>query len=134
MSRSAHLHLVSPPLEYAVMINFYDLDEVGELTMSGCNIEGQPIMGTVTYPTYTCGHCSNIIVIRPDRTRDRKRCYSCQRVICEKKQICQESCTPLTELAKDHMEAPEQFKRLAPAILQGATSVEEGLARGLILP
>lgn len=86
-------------------------------------------------PTYTCGHCSDVVLMRPERTRPRVRCPHCWRFICEMKPICRAGCTPLHELAKDHFEGSrsKEWGRFVPAIMAGATSEEEGLQKGLIV-
>jgi len=33
--------------------------------------------------TYTCGHCQAIVVMNPQRTRERAYCRGCQHVICD---------------------------------------------------
>lgn len=86
-----------------------------------------------TYPTYTCGHCSNVVVMRPDRTRERTKCIQCGRTICEQTEICATHCTPLPELARDHMEAKGEWKKYVPAIMAGVDKKDEALSMGLIL-
>ena len=51
-----------------------------------------------SYPTYTCGHCNVVVMLRPDRKRPRKRCLSCGKLVCERTKICAEDCTPLRDL------------------------------------
>lgn len=85
-----------------------------------------------TLPTYTCGHCSNVVVMREDRERPRNMCLGCQRWICETKQICNAGCTPLHALADDHFETKSSFGRLAGAIMAGVQTVDEGIEKGLI--
>ncbi len=102
--------------------------------MSELEIFGDGKMQVI--PTYTCGHCSDVVLMRPDRKRDRTACAKCSRYICEKKPLCRTQCTPLHELAKDHFEGlrAKEWGRLVPAIMGGATTEEEGLRRGLIVP
>lgn len=90
-------------------------------------------LGTLkVIPTYTCGHCSDVIRMRPERTRDRVRCKSCMRLICEKKQICRVDCTPLYAMSLDHFEDAGKFGRLVPAIMAGCETEDEARERGLI--
>lgn len=86
-----------------------------------------------TYPTYTCGHCSNVVVMRPDRVRERVKCKSCGKTICEKTELCATHCTPLPELARDHFEGAGEWKKYVPAIMQGVETKEEAVKKGLIL-
>ena len=83
---------------------------------------------------YTCGHCSNVIVLRPERERERETCYQCGRWICEKSSICLTHCTPIHEMAKDHFEGVGERGKFIPAIMAGITSVEEALSKSLIIP
>lgn len=89
---------------------------------------------TKHYPAYTCGHCSNVIVMRPNRVRERKRCLSCARLICEMSDICASHCTPLFALAQDHFESSGEFGKYVPAIMSGVMSKEEAHQKGLINP
>jgi hypothetical protein len=84
------------------------------------------------YPCYTCGHCSNVVILRPDRNRPRKSCLQCGRWLCEKSEICNTHCTPLHALAKDHFENAGEFGKYVPAIMKGVTSVREAERLGLV--
>lgn len=89
--------------------------------------------GKVSYvPTYTCAHCTQVILMRPERTRERVRCTRCLRLICEKSELCRSQCTPLHEIAQDHFENAGEFGRLVPAIMQGITTIDEAQKKGLI--
>lgn len=83
--------------------------------------------------TFTCGHCSNITVMHPQRIRPRETCFSCGRWICEDKEICHAQCTPLNALAEDHFEGMGRHGVLVRAIMSGATTVQEAQEKGLIL-
>jgi ribosomal protein S27E len=100
-------------------------DQIGEVIISGPE-------GTKRFPTYTCGHCTQVVVMRMDRTRERLRCKTCGKLLCESNELCRKSCTPMHALAKDHFEASEKWTSLVPAIMGGATSEEEAVKRGLI--
>jgi hypothetical protein len=107
-------------------------NELYEIELSGCDLDGKPIFGTVHYPAYTCGHCSNIIVLRADRSRERKTCMACMRWICEKSQICNSHCTPIHALANDHFEGAGEFGRYIPAIMAGVSKIDEAQEKGLV--
>ncbi len=107
-------------------------NQMGVLTLTGSDLDGNAILGQAEYATFTCGHCSNIVVMRPDRVRPREMCFSCGKWICEKNELCALFCTPLTALADDGMEAPEKWKRLVPAIMGGANSVDQAVKLGLL--
>lgn len=105
---------------------FQNLDQIGELTYSGCDIDGNSRPGqTFVYPFYICGHCSTTIVLREDRTRPRQRCLSCKKLICEKNEICRTHCTPLQELGIDHFEGRGDRVRYVSAVMSGATTLAE---------
>lgn len=72
-----------------------------------------------TVPCYTCGHCSNIILLRADRKRERVTCLSCSRLICEKSPACRAGCTPIHSLAKDHNMDDPKWGILVPEVLRG---------------
>src|SRR5688572_29779309 len=66
------------------------IDETGEVVTS--------------VPFYMCGHCNTTILLRSSRPRPRVRCSHCSKLICEKTQICKETCTPVRDLALDKLE------------------------------
>ncbi len=90
-------------------------DELGSVTIT--SPDGNK---TVEY-FYNCAHCSNTILLNQGRTRERIRCSSCSGVICEKKPICRQGCTPLNELFNDGFEAGEKWTKLVPDIMSGKT-------------
>jgi len=50
----------------------------------------------VEVATYTCAHCNAIVLMRPDRTRDRSVCRKCMRVVCDQHSLW---CEPFARLA-----------------------------------
>lgn len=34
-------------------------------------------------PTYTCSHCQRVVVVNPNRTRERGYCRKCDRLVCD---------------------------------------------------
>ncbi len=109
------------------------MNEIFEIEYTGCDAQGNPINGTQRYPAYSCGHCSNTVVINPRRSRPRVTCKKCGRWICESSELCQVDCTPIYALAQDHAWNEEnQWTRLVPAIMSGAQSMDEALKKGLI--
>lgn len=105
------------------------LNQFGELTIFDPE-NGQ----TTTRPTFTCGHCSNVTVMHPQRLRPRESCLSCGRWICEDKEICHVQCTPLNAMADDHFEQTGRHGSLVNAIMGGATTLDEAAKIGLVLP
>ena len=102
-------------------------DQMGEITVSELH-EGMP--RTRKFPTYTCGHCSQVVVMRADRIRERTRCGKCQKLLCEQNKLCRADCTPIHALARDKALDDPKWARLAPAILSGCTTEEEARRRG----
>jgi len=100
-------------------------EELGEITI-------QEFGKVKKLPCYVCGHCNNIITLNPARSRERKRCPTCWRLICEKTDICRNHCTPLHEMAKDHFQDAGEHGMYVPAIMQGVTSIKEAHMRGLV--
>jgi hypothetical protein len=89
--------------------------------------------GKVTrYPAYGCGHCSDTVVMHPQRARPRLTCIKCSRWLCEKKELCQAECTPIYSLADDHMEASDKWTKYVPALMAGLTTKQEAQNAGLI--
>ena len=42
--------------------------------------------GTVRFleaPTYTCTHCQRVVVMNPERKRERYKCQGCNHMICD---------------------------------------------------
>jgi hypothetical protein len=83
-------------------------------------------------PCYTCGHCSMVILLDAQRTRDRVRCAKCDRLLCEKNELCMKDCTPIHSLAADHLESALKWQKYLPAIMAGSQNEEEARAAGLI--
>ncbi|HYT45877.1 MAG TPA: hypothetical protein VEP90_26355 [Methylomirabilota bacterium] len=47
-------------------------------------LEGRAVGSTIfEAPTRTCNHCGTIVIINPDRKRDRATCFQCMRYICD---------------------------------------------------
>jgi hypothetical protein len=109
-------------------------NEFGELVLQGCDLDGNLTAGIHRYATYTCGHCTTVVVMRSGRQRPRLKCVGCAKWLCEQNELCHTQCTPLHEMAKDRFENAGRYGTLVPAIMQGVTSVEDGVERGLILP
>lgn len=94
---------------------------------------GELHIGTKVYHTYCCGHCSGVVVMNPERKRERVSCYACQRWLCETNELCRVQCTPIHALARDRFEAPDSWTKLVPAIMGGCQTVAEAEEKGLIL-
>lgn len=103
-------------------------DQLGEIHMQ--ELDGGMNRKRIV-PTFTCGHCSQVVVLNPARKRERKRCGHCGRLICDQNELCRIDCTPIHALAKAHdLEGASKWSRLAPAILAGCSTLEEARQRG----
>lgn len=108
------------------------LNKFCEVILQGCDLDGNLKPGTHTYPAYTCGHCTSIIIMRSNRERPRNLCMHCMKWICEKNQICNTQCTPMHSMAKDHFEGAGAHGKYVDALMQGVTEVAEAEKLGLI--
>lgn len=53
--------------------------------------------------TYTCSHCERIVVMNPQRKRERYKCKSCNHHVCDDcaaKAVAGERCMPIKVLAE----------------------------------
>lgn len=114
-------------------LSWFTDPQFGEYITYGCDIHGQLSPGEHRYPCYTCGHCSRVICLRPERTRDRLKCDKCNRYICEKSQLCRMGCTPLRDIAKDRVALNDERYPYLNAILAGVTDKDEAQRRQLII-
>lgn len=44
---------------------------------------GMTGQGIAEMPTYTCNHCQAVVIMNPDRTRERSWCRHCDHYICD---------------------------------------------------
>lgn len=64
--------------------------------------------GVFEAPTYTCSHCCRVVVLNPNRRRDRAYCSRCDRYICD---VCGAEmsrsgiCKPFKQLVEEIQEA-----------------------------
>jgi hypothetical protein len=42
-----------------------------------------PRAAVVRFASYTCNHCNRVVMLNPQRTRDREWCSRCNRYICD---------------------------------------------------
>ena len=71
--------------------------------------------GTFESSTYTCSHCSAVVVMNPERKRERARCWNCDHVLCDQ----------CGALAKTQACVP-----MAKRLEEGQTRAIRDLARG----
>ena len=99
--------------------------QMGELSVTECG-------KTEVFPTYTCAHCNDIIIMRPDRVRPRQRCFKCFKMICGTKDICTVDCTPLYEMSRDHYEGAGDWAKWVNAIMAGEVDTSVAREKGLV--
>jgi hypothetical protein len=71
-------------------------------------------------PTYTCSHCQRVVVVNPDRSRDRAYCRKCDHIICDQCEAQRVAagweCIPFEKVADDMLErATRNLIPLPPA-------------------
>lgn len=71
--------------------------------------------GLFESPTYTCSHCQHVVVMNPQRTREREYCRKCDSYICdgcgyEKKQG--KPCMTFVQFVDESMNAAEYGRSL----------------------
>lgn len=70
--------------------------------------------------TYTCSHCSAVVVMEPKRTRERGFCRGCNQRICDacvavKAQTL--TCKTMTQIVDETITAADHGKPVSPLIL-----------------
>lgn len=61
--------------------------------------------------TYTCTHCNAVVVLNPERKRERYRCRGCSHLICDPcaaKRLAGESCKTMQQKIAEQFEAVER--------------------------
>jgi hypothetical protein len=73
--------------------------------------------GVAEFKTYTCTHCSAVVILNPWRTRERGKCYQCNHLLCDNcaaaYSITRE-CRNLIRLAEEYMRQAERQTDGAP--------------------
>jgi len=73
----------------------------------------------VEVSTKTCAHCQRQVIMNPNRVRDRKWCFKCDKYICDDP-ACSIECVPIDKIFEDALEArvkerplilPERFTK-----------------------
>lgn len=61
--------------------------------------DGVAVPAGVTFEsaTITCCHCNCVVILNPDRTRQRGYCAKCDQYVCDNP-ICSQECRPFREL------------------------------------
>ena len=70
--------------------------------------------------TYTCTHCSAVVILNPSRKRERYRCQGCQHHICDDcaaKRVAGERCKTFMQQAIEDLERAARHPDPSPIIL-----------------
>ena len=59
--------------------------DLGYLQIDNRNADNLPpgVQRLVEVPTYTCSHCQRVVVMNPERKRERYKCGGCNHLICD---------------------------------------------------
>ncbi len=64
--------------------------------------------GVFEAPTFTCPHCCAVVIMNPDRRRDRAYCAKCDRYICDRcgaAMALSGECKPFAKIVEEVQEA-----------------------------
>ncbi len=89
---------------------------VPEDVLRQCNLPPQAGKGLFETRTYTCSHCEYIVIMNPERTRERAYCRGCDSYICDAcgaKRALDFTC--------------KTYKQIADELMQKAQKEESGL-------
>jgi len=71
--------------------------------------------------TYTCSHCQTIVIIKPDRSRERGYCRKCDHHVCDACEALRVSsggeCTPFVEVVDTVRNLGAQGKPVSPLLV-----------------
>jgi hypothetical protein len=72
--------------------------------------------------TYTCTHCGGVVVLNPERQRERAKCHSCRHQICDHCAAAYyqtHECRPLSRAIDEHFERVVRGAPSTPLIVTG---------------
>ena len=81
---------------------------------------GMPVgcgQGRQEMPTFTCTHCCRVVIMNPNRRRDRAYCSKCDRYICD---VCGAAmaasgvCKPFSQIVDEVQEAASKGLPIPP--------------------
>lgn len=75
--------------------------------------------GVFEAATYTCPHCSTVVIINPLRTRKREWCWSCDKYICDK---CAATMAAIGKCVSMDRLADEIQNGKSPSLVLGASN------------
>lgn len=74
--------------------------------------------GLFEAPTYTCSHCQAVVIMNPDRKRERYHCRGCDHLICDNCAAARAAgakCRTFKQIVDEAVEAAE--RGLTPSII-----------------
>ncbi len=74
--------------------------------------------------TYTCSHCNSVIVMNPQRTRERGFCRGCSQVICDACSLVRSqtfACKTMSQVIDETLAAADKQAETAPPSILLAT-------------
>jgi uncharacterized paraquat-inducible protein A len=63
--------------------------------------------GLLEAPTLTCSHCNCVVILNPQRRRERGYCARCDHYICDKAG-CRANCNPISQMLELAQKYPDQ--------------------------
>jgi hypothetical protein len=67
-------------------------DFYAKIGLAGPSFNGR---GLAEMPTMTCCHCNAVVVLNPQRTRERGHCWKCNDYVCDNP-ACNHACKPFS--------------------------------------
>jgi hypothetical protein len=70
--------------------------------------------------TYTCTHCSQVVIMNPDRKRERYKCRGCNHHICDNcaaERIAGGPCKTMAQKIDEYMNAVDTNSTISPLVL-----------------
>jgi len=69
--------------------------------------------------TYTCSHCQFVVIMNPDRKRERYKCSGCNHHVCDgcaAKRVAGEACKTYAEYVEERLEQALRQPETSPLI------------------
>lgn len=75
-------------------------------------LDARPAGGQLSeIPTFTCTHCETVVIMNPERTRERYRCRGCNHLLCDNCASVRAAggkCVTFRQIADEYQEAAER--------------------------
>jgi hypothetical protein len=96
---------------------------LGHIEIDQRNVPAELPPGTLRYfeaDTYTCSHCTAVVVMNPARVRERYKCKGCNHHICDNcAAVCVAgaACRTMVQIVEEHLERVARQASTSPIIL-----------------